>query len=80
VPASGLDSSFNPLAACSRDSLAVEDDQRHFRYCASAVQRFLPSDNRSSTPRPPTAALKLNEFTVNHVLRLSYQKELRKEP
>jgi hypothetical protein len=29
VPASGLDSRFNPLAACGRDSLAVEDYQRH---------------------------------------------------
>jgi len=29
VPAFGLDSSFNPLAACGRDALAVEDDQRH---------------------------------------------------
>jgi hypothetical protein len=29
VPTSSFDSSFNPLAACGRDSLAVEDDQRH---------------------------------------------------
>ena len=28
VPASSLDSSFNPLSTCGRDSLAVEDDQR----------------------------------------------------
>src|SRR6516225_6450131 len=34
VPAAGLDSRFNSLAACGRDSLAVEDDQRHLRYCA----------------------------------------------
>jgi hypothetical protein len=27
VPASGLDGSFNPLAACGRDSLAVENQQ-----------------------------------------------------
>jgi hypothetical protein len=28
-PATGLDSSFNPLAACGRDSLAVEDEKGH---------------------------------------------------
>jgi hypothetical protein len=29
VPAPSLDSSFNPFATCGRDSLAVEDQQRH---------------------------------------------------
>ena len=29
VPASSLDSSLNPLAACGRDSLAVEDEKGH---------------------------------------------------
>jgi hypothetical protein len=29
VPASGLDSSFNALTACGRDSLAVEDENGH---------------------------------------------------
>jgi hypothetical protein len=42
VPASGLDSGFNPLPACGGDSLAVEEDQRHLRYCTRAGNRCLP--------------------------------------
>jgi len=37
VPASSLDCNFNPLAACGRDALVVEDDQRHLDIVPSAV-------------------------------------------
>jgi hypothetical protein len=45
VPAPSLDSSFNLFAACGRDSLAVEDQQRHLKHCASAGA-FLAPDIR----------------------------------
>ena len=37
VPAAGLDSIINPLTACGRDSLAVEDDQGHLNIVSSVI-------------------------------------------
>ena len=60
VPASGLDSSLNPLAPCGRDSLAVEDDQRHLRYWHGlAGNDCLPifAHNAPVAPPKPTKAV-----------------------
>jgi hypothetical protein len=37
VPASGLDCNFNPLAACGRDSLAVENEKGHLDIVPSVI-------------------------------------------
>jgi len=49
VPATGLDSSLNPLAPCGRDSLAVEDEKRHLDIVPSRIT------TRSVYPEPPGA-------------------------
>jgi hypothetical protein len=39
VPASGLGNSFDPLAGCGRDCLAVENEKGHLGHCANVTQR-----------------------------------------